>query len=79
MQWVKVKPASGKSVRDPVTKQPLPEDGARVCKCPYWNRRIKDGSVVVVTAAATKRKPAKVDKTDAKTSDAQAFAFNGGE
>lgn len=43
-----VKPAPGLKVRDPVTKQHLPESGTEVPEDSYWIRRIADGDVVVV-------------------------------
>src|SRR5688500_14586287 len=46
---VKVKPASeGLLVRDPVTKKPLPAEGATVQMSNYWQRRLNYGDVVTV-------------------------------
>lgn len=44
-----LKPQAGLIVRDPVTKQALPEDGKRVQPSSFWLRRIAEGSVVEVT------------------------------
>lgn len=47
-----VKPAPGRRVRDPRTKQPLPETGAEVPDSVYWRRRLADGDVVRIAPAA---------------------------
>jgi hypothetical protein len=47
-----VKPIDGATVRYPVTLGILPKDGAEVPDDTYWNRRVRDGSVIVVTAPA---------------------------
>ncbi len=45
-----VKPAPGLKVRDPKTKQHLPESGAEVPDSDsYWVRRLRDGDVVRAT------------------------------
>lgn len=45
-----VKPAPGLKVRDPVKKDYLPETGRTVSDTDlYWNRRLRDGDVVLVT------------------------------
>lgn len=41
-----VKPAAGILVRDPITRQHLPEDGMEVPDSQYWQRRIADGDVI---------------------------------
>jgi hypothetical protein len=47
---MKVKPAPGCAVRDPVSMQMLPEDGREVPDDDlYWVRRVRDGDVIVVT------------------------------
>lgn len=45
---MKVKPAQGRAVRDPITMQLLPDDGREVPNNPFWRRRRRDGDVVVV-------------------------------
>lgn len=47
MERIFIRPAPGKVVRDPVTKRALPAEGVSVVPSIFWNRRIKDGSVVV--------------------------------
>lgn len=44
-----VKPRAGLKVRDPITKQHLPETGAKVPASPYWLRRLEAGDVFVVS------------------------------
>lgn len=52
-----VKPAPGRKVRDPQSKQHIPETGVDVSESDtYWARRLLDGDVVVV-------KPEPVTKT----------------
>lgn len=46
-----IRPAPGRLVRDPKTKDYLPADGAVVQASPYWIRRVADGDVVTVPAA----------------------------
>jgi hypothetical protein len=43
-----LKPVGEAKVRNPVTKKFISPEGERVEMSSYWNRRIKDGSVVVV-------------------------------
>lgn len=43
-----VKPAQGRVVRDPITRDVLPETGAVVPSSSYWLRRLADGSVLEV-------------------------------
>jgi hypothetical protein len=38
-------PAPGALVRDPVSRQPLPPEGAWKADDEYWRRRIADGDV----------------------------------
>ena len=48
---MRVKPAPGLSVRDPITKQLLPAEGIDVPDDSIlWNKIINDGDVVVVTS-----------------------------
>jgi hypothetical protein len=48
-----VKPVPGRKVRDPRTKQAIPETGIEVPDGDtYWTRRVLDGDVVVAKPAA---------------------------
>lgn len=59
-QVMRLQPAvSGTIVRDPVTRQVLPDEGAEVEMTTYWLRRLAQGDVVEVAAPAAQ---AKVDK-----------------
>ena len=49
---MKLKPADGRSVRDPVKGTLLPADGADVVVDAFWRRRLRDGDVVEVTDTA---------------------------
>lgn len=52
-----IKPAKeGLIVRHPKTKRILKKEGEKVKSSTYWRRRIKDGSVVEVSASASKPK-----------------------
>jgi hypothetical protein len=44
-----LKPAPGRRVLDPATHQPLPERGAEVVAGTYWERRLLEGDVTLVT------------------------------
>ncbi len=55
MQTIKVKPQQGLLVRDPETRKQLKATGEEKPRNVYWLRRIKDGSVIEVTAKATKK------------------------
>lgn len=46
---MKVKPAEGRKVRDPISKLHLPDEGRDVPESTYWVRRILSGDVVLVT------------------------------
>ena len=61
-----VRPRTGLIVRDPVTREPLPADGADVSRSPYWLRRLRAGDIV----PATKASPAK-DKAGTKAAGAK--------
>lgn len=41
-----VQPKQGLQVRDPVSYQPLPPEGAEVPRDSYWLRRLRSGDVV---------------------------------
>ena len=45
METVHVVPAEGARVLDPVTRKPLPAEGAMVPKNQYWLRRLRTGEV----------------------------------
>ena len=47
---MKVRPAEGRAVRDPVSMMLLPDEGATVPDDdPFWTRRVIDGDVEVIT------------------------------
>lgn len=70
---MKIKPAEGRAVRDPVKRTLLPADGATVTLDAFWRRRLRDGDVVEVTDAAEVTPPAKsTDKASNATGDASA-------
>ena len=47
---IRVKPAKpGAIIRDPHTKQALPEEGGEVPDTNYWRRRILQGDVVLAS------------------------------
>lgn len=50
---MKLKPANGRAVRDPVKGTLLPETGADVVVDSFWRKRLRDGDVVEVTDTAT--------------------------
>jgi hypothetical protein len=53
-----VKPAPGKRVRDPHSKQHIPETGVEISSTDtYWARRLADGDVVEVKPAAKPASP----------------------
>ncbi|AMF92373.1 DUF2635 domain-containing protein [Vibrio fluvialis] len=56
MQTIKVKPQKGLLVRDPETREPLKAAGEEKPRNPYWLRRIKDQSVVLVTTKTATNK-----------------------
>lgn len=50
---MRVKPReSSLIVRDPDTRRTLPPEGAEVPDTTFWRRRLRDGDVVLVEAAA---------------------------
>ncbi|PJC85297.1 DUF2635 domain-containing protein [Vibrio sp. HA2012] len=53
MKNIKVKPQKGLLVRDPDTREPLKAAGEEKPRNPYWLRRIKDKSVILVSATET--------------------------
>jgi Protein of unknown function (DUF2635) len=48
MTFIRVKPAPGKLVRDPVTYRHLALEGEDKPRNQYWIRRLQEGSVVMV-------------------------------
>lgn len=42
-----IKPAEGRQVRDPITKEPLAAEGDSKPRNSYWLRRVKEGDVVI--------------------------------
>ena len=50
---MRIKPARGLKVRDPISKLPIPEAGVDVSETDtFWARRLADGDVVEVKAPA---------------------------
>ncbi len=56
MATIKIKPLNGLIVRDPETREPLKAEGEEKPRNPYWLRRIKDQSVVLVTTKTATNK-----------------------
>ena len=54
---IHIRPAAGCLVRDPKTRERLPESGALVQDSSFWRRRLADGSVEMVRESAAKAKP----------------------
>jgi hypothetical protein len=55
-----VKPAPGRTVRDPHTMAVLPADGRDVPdNDPFWLRRLRDGDVTMEQARAAPKAPAR--------------------
>lgn len=53
MEKITIKPArAGLIVRDPVTFEPLPAEGAEKPRDQYWLRRLRDGDVIEVDKPA---------------------------
>lgn len=50
-----IKPAPGIKVRDPVTRQHLPESGKDVLLDSYWVRCLESGDVLLVKPTETPR------------------------
>ncbi|TWA90699.1 uncharacterized protein DUF2635 [Azospirillum brasilense] len=59
-----VKPKPGALVRDPVTRQPLPDTGAEVPSDQYWMRRLADGDVVQSERTTVAALPVPADGED---------------
>ncbi len=58
---INIKPVGSLRIKDPLTKLPLKKEGESKPKNTYWNRRIKDGDVVVLD------RPPKTSKETSKT------------
>lgn len=54
MKTLRIKPAPGRLVRDPDTRELLSADGEEKPYTPFWCRRLNDGDVVVVEAHASR-------------------------
>jgi len=59
MEQKLLKPTKGMIVRDPETKEMLPEEGKIVVLNGFWRRRLKDGSVQSEDPPA----PSKIEKS----------------
>ena len=68
MEKIFIIPAPGKKVRKPDSKLHLPEKGEFVVKNSFWNRRIKEGDVVLKEEV---KKEEKLEKLPAKQGDKQ--------
>ena len=62
-----LKPVGGVKIRDPKTREYLPQEGRLVEMTSYWNRRIQDGTVTV--AAFESQTVTKTEKFLKKGSD----------
>ncbi len=70
-----VKPAAGRTVRDPVKGTFLPEEGAEVAESMFWNRRIRDGDVITVdTSAPAAKSPASAKGADSAATNDKSVA-----
>jgi hypothetical protein len=58
---MRVRPAPGRTLRDPETRQLVTDDGIEVRDAdPYWRRRLRDGDAVrVEPPTAARHKPHK--------------------
>lgn len=50
-----IRPVDGRHVPDPQVGSILPKEGRKVIIDQYWQRRLRDGDVVIVNPAAPKR------------------------
>lgn len=62
-----VRPRTGLIVRDPITREPLPADGAKVPRTPYWLRRLRAGDIVPAAKASPPKDKASPKATGTKT------------
>jgi uncharacterized membrane protein len=66
---MKVKPAEGRTVRDPESMELLPPEGGIVRdNDPFWTRRVRDGDVEVIAEEAPEPKPAAATRAPAASS-----------
>lgn len=49
MERIRIRPAPGLLVRDPFTHRQLPPDGDVVNRTTYWERRLMDGDVELIS------------------------------
>lgn len=45
---MRIRPAEGRTIRDPASGNPIPRDGVSVQENSFWSRRIKDGDVLLI-------------------------------
>jgi hypothetical protein len=64
---VYVKPKKGALVRDPVSFQPLPEQGREVPDNGYWRRRLADGDVELVNHGGEKKPAAQTQDVEPRS------------
>lgn len=50
-QTIFVRPAPGRTIKDPLTKETLPAAGALKPRNAFWLRRLRDGDVVMPVLA----------------------------
>ncbi|WP_048797111.1 MULTISPECIES: DUF2635 domain-containing protein [Serratia] len=55
MTEIFIKPAPGRAVRDPVTKQLLSADGESKPRTPFWARRLMAADVLLATPTPQKK------------------------
>src|SRR5260364_362318 len=67
-----IQPAPGRLVRDPAFHDVLPEAGREVEPSEYWQRRLRDGDVIVLKRPAAS-KPANRIKTSRRTCGCRCF------
>jgi hypothetical protein len=60
---MRVKPAEGRQVRDPLTKALLPATGRDVPDNQFWRRRLRDGDVVSEAAVPARNGPPTARRT----------------
>lgn len=69
---MRIKPAKDLVVRDPVTKEAIPEEGVEVSEFDlYWAARLRDGDVLRDDATSATVPPAQEDPSTAATGQAQ--------
>lgn len=73
-----VKPATGRTVRDPVKCTLLPEIGTEVPESIFWIKRLRDGDVVKVDTSAPVEKLAAVVKNVDAVADKSAASTDAG-